>query len=46
MILLVILLIFSVVLNLVLVFGLVRKCDEEELAIIRFWKNLNIESLN
>jgi hypothetical protein len=46
MILLVILLIFSVVLNLVLVFGIVRKCDEEELAIFRLREKLNIRSLN
>ena len=46
MMLLVILLLLSVVLNVVLVFGIVRKCDEEDLAIIRFRKNLNIESLN
>jgi len=44
--LLVILLIFSVVLNLVLVFGIVRKCDEEELVILRLRENLNIKSLN
>lgn len=46
MMLLVILLFLSVVLNLVLVFRIVRKCDEEDLAIIRFRKNLKIESLN
>lgn len=46
MMLLVILLFLSVVLNLVLVFGIVRKRDEEELTIIRLKENLNIERLN
>ena len=46
MMLLVILLLFSVVLNLVLVFGIVRKRDEQDITIVRLRENVNIESLN
>jgi hypothetical protein len=43
MMLLVILLFLSVVLNLVFVFGIVRKRDEEDLTIIRLREGLHTE---
>jgi len=43
MMLLVILLLFSVVLNIALIFGIVRKRDEEDLTIIRLREGLHID---
>ena len=43
MMLLVILLLFSVVLNVALVFGIVRKSDEENVTFIRLRERLRIE---